>query len=39
MVPADFTLSLVDFIAMGGVMLVAKGGVWAVKQALTLFGR
>jgi len=39
MVPADFVLSLTDVLAMGGVMLVAGGGVWAVRKALSFLGR
>jgi len=39
MVPADFTLSIADVLAVGGVMLTAMGGVWVVKRALGLIGR
>ena len=39
MVPADFVLGLTDVTAMGGVLLVAGGGVWAIRKALSFLGR
>lgn len=38
-VPDGFSMDLADATAMGTVMLVAGGAIWAIRKALSFLGR